>query len=86
MSQSVSVLAVAVVVALYFLPTIIAISRGHHQTLVIVWMNLLLGWVYGLGWLIAFFWSLTAARRPAVEGTPEKPSAKKSPAWPLPPA
>ncbi len=84
MPQSISVVAFAVIAALYVLPMVIAIYRDHHQTLVIVWINLLIGWT-GLGWLIAFFWALTAVQRPITAEPPKEPPApKKSQAWPLP--
>jgi len=44
---------------LYFLPMFIAAKRHHKNSLVISWMNFLLGWTI-LGWLVCFFWSLTA--------------------------
>lgn len=43
----------------YFLPTVIALFRGHHNTFAIFLTNFLLGWS-GLGWIIAFIWSFTA--------------------------
>lgn len=48
----------AFLLALYFLPTIIAALRRHRQTLAIAALNLLAGWS-GLGWFGAFIWSLT---------------------------
>jgi hypothetical protein len=47
-----------VVTLLYFLPTIIALSRGHLSALAIFLLNLFLGWTV-IGWLIAFIWSCT---------------------------
>lgn len=44
---------------MYFVPTIIAISRGHHNALAIGILNLLLGWTF-LGWIAALVWSVTA--------------------------
>lgn len=43
---------------LYLLPTVIAATRGHHNTGAIFALNLLLGWT-ALGWIVAFVWSLT---------------------------
>jgi hypothetical protein len=43
---------------IYFLPTIIALSRGHLSTLAIFLLNLFLGWTL-IGWLIALIWSCT---------------------------
>jgi hypothetical protein len=44
--------------ALYFAPTFVATSRGHHNTGAIFALNLLLGWIV-LGWIAALIWSLT---------------------------
>ena len=43
---------------LYFVPFIVAKIRGHHNTMAIFFVNLLLGWTL-LGWLFAFIWSCT---------------------------
>jgi hypothetical protein len=43
---------------IYFLPTVIALARGHLSTLAIFLLNLLLGWTL-IGWLIALIWSCT---------------------------
>ncbi|MET4207723.1 superinfection immunity protein [Bradyrhizobium sp. LA2.1] len=52
-----------VLLAIYFLPTIVAIVRHHHQTGAILLTNLLLGWTL-LGWIAALIWSATAVRKP----------------------
>lgn len=52
----------AILVIPYFLPTIIALLRRHHNSLAIFFTNLLLGWT-ALGWIAAFIWSLTAVRK-----------------------
>ena len=44
---------------LYFLPAIIAFARGHHNRIAIFIVNFLFGWS-GIGWIIAFIWSLSA--------------------------
>ena len=43
---------------IYFLPTVIALARGHLSTLAIFLLNLLLGWTV-LGWLVALIWSFS---------------------------
>ena len=43
---------------IYFLPTVIALARGHLSTLAIFLLNLFLGWTL-IGWLIALIWSCT---------------------------
>jgi len=53
------------VIFVYFLPTVAAISGRHPNFQSIFIMNLFFGWTFA-GWLIALFW---AVRRPtAVEG------------------
>lgn len=44
---------------LYFLPTLIALLRGHHNGFAIFLTNLLFGWTI-IGWLITLIWSTTA--------------------------
>ena len=49
----------ALLASIYFAPWLIAWARGHHNTLAIFALTLLLGWT-GLGWVVALIWSLTA--------------------------
>lgn len=42
----------------YFLPTIIAASRGHRNAAAIFMLNLFLGWTF-LGWVVSLVWSFT---------------------------
>ena len=44
--------------AVYFLPTIIALARSHHNAVAILLLNLFLGWT-GIGWILALVWSVT---------------------------
>jgi hypothetical protein len=44
--------------ALYFLPTIIALLWNKRNTLAISMLNLLLGWTF-IGWVVALVWSVT---------------------------
>ncbi len=53
--------AAAIVLGVYFLPTIVANRRQHRNTTAIFAFNLFLGWTF-LGWVLAFVWALT---RPA---------------------
>jgi hypothetical protein len=57
---------IAVTIAGYFFPSIIAWRRGHHNLLSIFLLNLLLGWT-GLGWIGALIWSASA-----IPAQPEK--------------
>jgi drug/metabolite transporter (DMT)-like permease len=45
----------------YFLPTIIARTRGHPNSAPIGILNFFLGWSF-LFWLVALIWSATAIR------------------------
>ena len=46
-------------IAAYFIPTAIAAFRGHHNTMAIFGLNLLLGWTF-IGWVASLVWSLSA--------------------------
>jgi RsiW-degrading membrane proteinase PrsW (M82 family) len=48
----------AIFLAFYFLPTIIASQRGHNSTGAIFLLNFLLGWTF-MGWIAALIWSFT---------------------------
>lgn len=54
------ILVLAVALA-YFLPSVVAWQRRHHQRGAIFVLNLLLGWT-ALGWIVALVWSFTAVR------------------------
>ena len=47
-----------VIVALYFLPVLVAVLRRHHQLAPIVVVNVFLGWTY-VGWVIALAWAVS---------------------------
>jgi hypothetical protein len=46
-------------IALYFLPAIVAGSRHLHERTAITMLNLFLGWTF-IGWIIALIWAITA--------------------------
>lgn len=58
--------AVLLIVALYFLPWLIALSRHHNNAVAIFFLNLLLGWTL-VGWVVALVWSFMAI--PETPGT-----------------
>lgn len=49
--------------AIYFIPFLLALVRGHPDTLAIFVLNILLGWTF-VGWVLALVWSLTSKGRP----------------------
>jgi len=70
------------VLALYFLPAIIAIARHHPNTLGIALLDLFLGWTL-LGWLGALIWSLVQIASPPA-AAPGPPAAGAAGAGPVP--
>ena len=55
MSEAITVFAVF---AIYFLPGLIGLVRGHHNGNAITALNLFLGWTF-VGWVVALCWALT---------------------------
>lgn len=47
-----------IILFLYFLPSILAASRGHPNVGAIVVINTFLGWTF-IGWVVSLAWSLT---------------------------
>lgn len=47
-----------IVLALYFVPSFIAVNRNKRNKNAIFALNLLLGWTF-VGWVVALVWSLT---------------------------
>lgn len=45
----------------YFLPTIIALFRHHHQWGAITVINLFFGWTF-IGWVLTLAWAVSAGR------------------------
>jgi hypothetical protein len=45
---------------IYIVPSGIAMLRNHPNAIPIILINLLLGWVCGIGWVIALIWSFSA--------------------------
>ncbi len=56
-----AMLAVVLFLLFYFLPSIVAICRGHHNAAAIAVLNLLLGWTC-IGWIVALVWAFTAVQ------------------------
>lgn len=51
----------AILAALYFLPTIVAANRGHRVFGVLV-LNFLFGWT-GIGWIVLMVWAMLSLPR-----------------------
>jgi Superinfection immunity protein len=49
--------------ALYFLPALIGLLRGHHNFMSLLMLNLFLGWTF-IGWVGALVWSFVAKPAP----------------------
>ena len=62
-------LLLSVLIAVYFLPAIIASTRRHRQKLAISVLNILAGWTL-IGWIVAFVWACTADVLPKPPVTP----------------
>lgn len=50
-----------ILAAIYFLPTLIAMSRKRDNTGAIFALNLFAGWTF-IGWLVAMVWAATMDR------------------------
>jgi hypothetical protein len=50
---------VIIALALYLLPSIVALSRHHTNKLAIIALNILVGWTF-IGWVISIVWALTS--------------------------
>lgn len=46
------------IIAIYFIPAVIASSRKHKNGAAIIALNIFLGWTM-LGWVIALVWAFT---------------------------
>ena len=63
----------------YFLPTVMAAIRGHHNGGAILMLNLFLGWTF-LGWVVALVWSVTAVQRKVRSGREPRDATRGKPA------
>lgn len=59
-----SFLIIGSLIAGYFLPTLVASVRHHHNAEAICAVNLFLGWTL-VGWVVALAWALTVVKPPA---------------------
>jgi Superinfection immunity protein len=65
------------VISLYFLPSVVAVSIGHHNAAAIVLLNVLAGWTF-VGWVVAAVWAVTRPP-PVPEGYYPPPPYPPSP-------
>jgi hypothetical protein len=61
-----------IALVVYFVPSLIANDKEHHQRAAIFALNLLLGWTF-LGWVGALVWSLTATQGAPPKALPTAP-------------
>jgi hypothetical protein len=61
------------IVALYFLPTIVAGVRRHPNQARIAVLNIFLGWTF-VGWVIALVWAVSALPTDAPRRRPFSPA------------
>jgi len=53
------VIGIIISIPIFFLPTFIAIKRDHPNKAPIIVINLLLGGLFGIGWVVALAWSVS---------------------------
>lgn len=51
-------------IIVYVMPSTTAFARGHHNTMAIAVLNILLGWTF-IGWVVAMVWASTAIKASA---------------------
>lgn len=59
MEGPIGLVIVLIVIVSYFLPTLIAVLREHHNRLPISLLNFFLGWTF-IGWVASLVWSFTS--------------------------
>ena len=60
-NESAPIVVVLIVALIYFLPSLVAMFRGHASGGGIFVLNLFLGWTF-IGWLAALIWAASNAR------------------------
>ncbi|MEA2370417.1 MAG: hypothetical protein QOH12_811 [Solirubrobacteraceae bacterium] len=53
---------VLLLICLYFVPTVVAVKRAHHQLSAILIVNVFLGWTF-IGWVVALAMAFTQVER-----------------------
>ena len=57
LGNTTSVILLALIVALYMLPSLIAFARDHPQRRALTLLNILFGWTL-IGWIMLFVWAV----------------------------
>ncbi|HZT89536.1 MAG TPA: superinfection immunity protein [Stellaceae bacterium] len=60
LGNTVSIILLLLIIALYMLPTVVAAARDHPRRRAIGLLNILLGWTL-IGWIALFLWAALAA-------------------------
>jgi hypothetical protein len=56
-ASGIGIVGFVISVAIYFIPTIIAMARHHRNALAIFLLNFFFGWTF-FGWIAALIWSV----------------------------
>jgi len=51
-----------ILAAFYFLPTVVALCRGHLSALGIFLLNAIFGWTW-IGWIVALIWACSGSTK-----------------------
>jgi hypothetical protein len=82
------IILLAALIGLYFIPSIVAFSRNHHNAAGIFLLNLFLGWTV-IGWIAALIWSVTAIQPSqtitTIKTSPQPTRESQLPPQPNPP-
>lgn len=50
------------IIILYFVPTLVAMCKGHDNVSAVGALNLFLGWTF-IGWVLALVWALAGGKK-----------------------
>lgn len=70
---------VIIIIALYFVPSLVAVLRRAKGTSGVVVLNLFLGWTF-IGWVVALAWAAAAAPEVPIPST-RVPTLPRRPSW-----
>ncbi|HEX3874368.1 MAG TPA: superinfection immunity protein [Solirubrobacteraceae bacterium] len=63
---------VFILLCLYFVPTVVAVKRAHHQLSAILIVNVFLGWTF-VGWVVALAMAFTPVDAPRPTDSDARP-------------